>query len=91
MRLIDADCVSKKIPFAKATILNWAYGRKPPPPGFPAPVKVSNKLVWVEDDLEAWIVSMSIIGVQPQHAISTTAVTVKRGRGRPRKTKGDAK
>lgn len=83
MRLLDADSVSKKIPFAKATILNWAYGRKPAPPGFPAPVKVSNKLVWVEGDVDAWILSMSIIGVQPE-PLKEAAAMVKRGRGRPK-------
>lgn len=84
MRLLDADCISKKIPFAKATILNWAYGRKPSPPGFPAPVKVSNKLVWVESDVDAWIKSMSsTIDVQPE-TLKEAAAMVKRGRGRPK-------
>lgn len=86
MRLLDADCISKKIPFAKATILNWAYGRKPAPPGFPAPVKVSNKLVWVESDVDDWIQSMSSsIDAQQPETLKEAAAMVKRGRGRPKK------
>ncbi len=96
-QLIDSNKVGEKISFSSSTVLNWAYGRKPAPPGFPPPVKVSNRLLWVESDIDEWIDSMKIfpktiskehgwptIDVQPE-TLKEAAAMVKRGRGRPRK------
>jgi predicted DNA-binding transcriptional regulator AlpA len=96
-QLIDSIKVGEKIAFSSSTVLNWAYGRKPAPPGFPPPVKVSNRLLWVESDVDEWIDSMKIfpktiskehgwptIDVQPE-TLKDAAAMVKRGRGRPRK------
>lgn len=86
-RFIDHREVGKRIPFAASTILNWAYRRKPAPAGFPAPVKVGGKLVWLESDLDSWIQSHS--SLPPSHpapqAHEAQAQTPRRGRGRPRK------
>lgn len=96
-KLINSEAVGEKISFSASTIENWAYGRKPAPPGFPPPVKVSNRLLWVESDLDQWIDSMKIfpksvsnehgwptIDVQPE-TLKEAASMVKRGRGRPKK------
>lgn len=95
-QLIDSIKVGEKINFSSSTIMNWAYGRKPAPPGFPPPVKVSNRLLWVESDIDGWIDSMKIfpksisnergwptIDVQPE-TLKEAAAMVKRGRGRPK-------
>ena len=42
--LLDIDDVAKLIKLSPATIENWAYGRKPAPAGFPAPIKVGRLL-----------------------------------------------
>lgn len=90
-RLIDCIKVSEKISFSSSTIMNWAYGRKPAPDGFPSAVKISNRLLWVESDLDEWIDSMKAFpkqisggrGVQPE-TLKEAADLVKRGRGRPK-------
>ena len=94
-RLIDCFKVSEKISFSSSTIMNWAYGRKPAPDGFPSAVKISNRLLWVESDLDEWIDSMRAFpkqvsggrgcptsGVQPD-TLKEAAALVKRRRGRP--------
>jgi len=83
-RLLDSKTVAEKITFSESTVLNWAYGRKPAPAGFPPPKKISNRLLWVEDDLDAWIDSMSIYKTHTTHQTASD-LPVKRGRGRPRK------
>lgn len=96
-QLIDSIKVAEKISFSSSTIMNWAYGRKPAPPGFPPPAKVSNRLLWVESDVDEWIDSMKIfpkslskergwptINVQPE-TLKEAASMVKRGRGRPKR------
>lgn len=98
-QLIDCEKVGEKINFSSATVLNWAYGRKPAPPGFPPPVKVSNRLLWVLSDVDEWIDSMKIfpksistergwptIDVQPE-TLKDAAAMVKRSRGRPPKAR----
>lgn len=99
-RLIDCNVVAEKISFSPTTIINWAYGRKPAPAGFPSPRKISNRLLWVESDIDSWIDALSIypkeastaaglptLDVQPDtYEDARALVTQKRGRGRPRKS-----
>lgn len=91
-KFIDYKEISARIPFARATILNWAYGRKPAPVGFPPPVKIGGKLVWVDTDIDAWIESHARNSSLPPPPSAPQAKAnisqeqpVRRGRGRPRK------
>lgn len=83
--LIDAIAVAERTSFRRATVLNWAYGRKPAPHGFPRPAKVGNRLRWVEADVDAWIAGMSQTAAAPVPAPVALPPPPQRGRGRPRK------
>lgn len=57
--LLNIADAAKLISFATATVENWAYGRKPPPPGFPSPIKIGRLLKYRAVDLVAWVTQLS--------------------------------
>lgn len=96
--LLDAAGVAAKLKLKKSTPEGWAYGRKAPPAGFPSPIKVSNRLRWREDEIDAWLISQSDDShptrtkflSSPSNSLvkrghgSASPASLKRGRGRPR-------
>jgi hypothetical protein len=50
--LLDIDDVAKLIKLSPATVENWAYGRKPAPAGFPAPIKVGRLRARIIQDMQ---------------------------------------
>lgn len=79
--------VAALISFSSATVTNWAYGRKPAPPGFPKPVKIGRNLRYRRSDIEAWVASFrpdpQLVEVVPSPPQPSTG----RPRGRPPKTR----
>jgi predicted DNA-binding transcriptional regulator AlpA len=93
LELLTAVDVAKLLKISAASIWNWQYGRKKPPPGFPPPVKIGTSVRWRSSDIQAFILGLPITttGRIPQPELAPpappTAVLLKpvRGRGRPRK------
>ncbi len=93
LELLAAADVAKILKISAASIWNWQYGRKRPPPGFPPPVKIGPSFRWRSSDIQAFILGLPITttGRIPQPELTppaqATAVLLKpvRGRGRPRK------
>jgi len=79
-RLLTAEEVAERIGFSVQTVLSWAYGRKPAPLGFPRPVKISNRLRWVEADILSYIEALSV-----KEPTFPAPPPPKPKRGRPRK------
>jgi predicted DNA-binding transcriptional regulator AlpA len=93
LELLAAADVAKILKISAASIWNWQYGRKKPPPGFPPPVKIGASVRWRSSDIQAFILGLPITTtgripqpelVQPALAAVTLLKPV-RGRGRPRK------
>ena len=83
--------VAQVISFREATIQNWAYCRKPAPPGFPLPIRVGRLLRYRSADLEDWVEAQA--GGNPNHQKSDSNFQEsqekpKRLRGRPRLVDG---
>lgn len=89
--LLDFNATAGLILFSPATIANWAYGRKPAPKGFPAPIKVGRILRYRRLDLETWIANLrggeSVLSSASESNIAST--TKRRPRGRPRLVRGE--
>lgn len=76
---------AKKICLAERTVENWAYGRRPAPEGFPAPVHVGRQLRYIEAEVDAYIAALAAARLgQPALDLRGTATT-RRPPGRPRK------
>lgn len=86
-RFINHLEVSKIVGFAPTSVQNWAYKRKPAPAGFPMPSKVAGKLLWVQQDVENWVLSFSVSAQQngSTNPAASTFAPPPRRRGRPRK------
>lgn len=86
-KLITREVVAEKFHISVVTLMNWAYNRKPGPPGFPRPVKFTNKLLWLESDVNQYIESLSTLkkeaGLNLRDSVSEALTP--RKRGRPRK------
>jgi len=90
--LAAAD-VAKILKISAASIWNWQYGRKKPPPGFPPPVKIGTSVRWRSSDIQTFILGLPITttGRIPQPELAQPALAAVtllkpvRGRGRPRK------
>lgn len=57
--LLSITDAAKLISFATATVENWAYGRKTPPPGFPSPIKIGRLLKYRAADLIDWVTQLN--------------------------------
>jgi predicted DNA-binding transcriptional regulator AlpA len=66
---------------SEATVRHWSYGHRPPPKGFPRPIRIGRQLRYVAADLDAWI-----SGICTAEATVAPEETAKK-RGRPRKVK----
>ena len=98
LELLAAADVAAILKISEASIWNWQYGRKKPPPGFPPPVKIGTSVRWRSSDIQAFILGLpptttgriAVPGLA--QATSTTVVLTKpvRGRGRPRKNQTGA-
>lgn len=53
--LVTIDEIAAALQYSKITLENWAYGRRPPPQGFPKPVKLAGRLRWRKHEVEAWL------------------------------------
>jgi predicted DNA-binding transcriptional regulator AlpA len=56
--LLNFEDVARLIRFSPATVENWAYRRKPAPPGFPQAVKIGRILRYRRTDIEGWIAGL---------------------------------
>ena len=98
LELLAAVDVAKILKISAASIWNWQYGRKKPPPGFPPPVKIGTSVRWRSSDIQEFIKGLppTTTGCIPVpglvQATPTTVVLTKpvRGRGRPRKNQTGA-
>lgn len=89
MRLLSVDEVAEIVGFARSTVNNWAYRRKPPPAGFPPPIKIGGKLLWLDKDIDDWLLSLSTLKDAPPPELKIIEefppFPPPRPRGRPRK------
>ncbi len=94
LELMDAAAVAAILKVSKSSILNWHYGRKTPPVGFPPPVKIGASVRWRSSDIHVFILGLPFAttgriptpGAQPTAQPKVVALDKPvRGRGRPRK------
>lgn len=82
--LLTIAQTAELIQMSPVTVSHWAYGQRPRPDDFPAPIKVNRNLRYVAQDLDDWIERRRIrIGRNPM--TSSLAVPSAHRRGRPRK------
>ena len=82
MQLLKIDEVATQLGLSPVTIQHWAYGHRPAPTNFPAPVRIGRQLRFVDADVDGWISSLR--GAPSE---TTEPVGQRRRRGRPRKSK----
>jgi predicted DNA-binding transcriptional regulator AlpA len=58
-QLLTIEQVANVLALSSATVMNWSYGRKPAPKLFPQPIKVGNRLRYLESEVEHWIAAKS--------------------------------
>ena len=77
-----------KTGFALKTVEHWAYRRRSPPSGFPAPIKVGRQLRYIEEEIDAWIAAKAAARDGTTHlpTVERAAESGARRRGRPRKS-----
>ena len=81
LRLLLIQDLADALGLSPVTVSNWAYRKKPAPAGFPAPIRIGNRLRWRAEDVQAWLDKLQMDQTQTALVISTAG---RRGRGRPR-------
>ena len=74
--------VATRLNLSPVTIAHWAYRRKPAPGGFPAPIKIGNRLRWRPESIDAWLDTLQALPA----ANTADAAAAPRKRGRARKS-----
>lgn len=85
--LLDTETLSKISGFAEQTLRHWATNVRPPPPGWPEPVRIGRNVRYRTAEILAWINGgcTDIPKIIPPAPIESKATPVKRGLGRRRK------
>jgi len=87
MQLDTISSLAGFINFSDATVANWTYGRRPPPAGFPAPIRVGRQLRYIREEVEAWLKERAAARPGQEQAtqipITVPVSTARRRPGRP--------
>lgn len=93
--LVEIDAAAVVVSFAAATVREWAYGKRPAPAGFPAPVRIAGghrqrpTLRYRLADLVQWVESLGASdaaapAAPPASADLPAGQAARRSPGRPR-------
>jgi predicted DNA-binding transcriptional regulator AlpA len=91
MQLDTISSLAGFINFSDATVANWTYGRRPPPAGFPAPIRVGRQLRYIREEVEAWLKERAAArpgqeqATQLKDTATASATPGRRRPGRPKK------